>query len=212
MMMRRTRLSLPVLLLTGTLALTACGAGADGPGTTSAGSSATTSASSADSSSPHNTADVTFAAGMVPHHAQAIEMADLALTKASSAQVKSLAERIKAAQDPEITVMSSWLKGWGQPVPTTGSDGMDGMAGMDHGEADGMMTDQEMADLGDASGTAFDRLWLQQMTKHHEGAVAMAKVELSDGAYPAAKALAQSVIDGQSKEISEMARMLKTLG
>jgi uncharacterized protein (DUF305 family) len=148
----------------------------------------------------HNQADITFASSMVPHHQQAIEMADMALTQASSADVKKLATQIKAAQDPEITTMTGWLTTWGSAPMPSGDHDMGGMS------MDGLMTAQEMSALKNASGSAFDRMWLQLMIKHHEGAVAMAKTQLSQGQSHEAKTLAHSVIDGQSKEIARMTR------
>lgn len=166
------------------------------PGTgTGAGTTATAA---------HNQADITFASSMVPHHQQAIEMADMALTQASSSDVKKLATQIKAAQDPEIATMTDWLTDWGSAPMPSGDHDMGGMS------MDGLMTAQEMSALKDASGRAFDRMWLQLMIKHHEGAVTMAKTQLSQGQSPDAKTLAQSVIDGQSKEIATMTGLLKT--
>jgi uncharacterized protein (DUF305 family) len=166
-----------------------------GPATAPAGDSAATA---------HNQADVTFASSMVPHHEQAVEMADVALTRASSAEVKELATSIKAAQGPEITTMTGWLTAWGGAPMASGDHDMGGM-GMD-----GMMSAQQVSGLKDASGAAFDRMWLQLMVKHHEGAVAMAKTQLSQGQSRDAKALAQAVIDGQAKEIATMTALLRT--
>lgn len=170
------------------------------------GDSPSTTASGTPASGPHNDADVTFATGMIPHHQQAIEMADMALNKASNSKLLAMATNIKAAQGPENTQMSGWLVGWGQPVPT-GSMSMD-MPGMDHG---GMMSGAEMAQLGAAAGGAFDRLWVQLMIKHHQGAVQMAQTELSAGQNADAKALAQSIVTTQSAEIAELTALLAQL-
>lgn len=232
-------LALPVVTVATALALTACGSSSAGnpgqnmpgmPGMNNSSSSASTPATSASAgpaaTGPHNPADVTFAAGMIPHHQQAITMAQMALTQATNPEVKKLATAIKAAQDPEIQTMSGWLAGWGQPVPaTTGathdmsqmgsptSDGMGGMGDMDGmGGMSGMMSDEEMSQLSSTSGAAFDKLWLQMMVKHHQGAVAMARTELTDGANTQAKQLAQSIIDSQSTEITTMTTLLTTLG
>ncbi|MEO3936554.1 DUF305 domain-containing protein [Dermatophilaceae bacterium Soc4.6] len=147
---------------------------------------------------------------MIPHHTQAVTMAAMATTAATTADVRTLAAAISAAQAPEIQTMSGWLAGWGAPVPETaaGAPGMAGMSGMGEGTSDGMMTDQQMSDLGSATGLAFDRMWRQLMISHHQGAVAMSTTELSAGENPEAKALAQSIIDGQSTEITTMERLL----
>lgn len=160
-----------------------------------------------DSASSHNSTDVAFATDMIPHHSQAVEMADLALTQADSDAVVDLAEQIKAAQDPEIDAMSGWLEAWGEPVPDTGDE----MSGMDS-SMPGMMSDADMQSLADASGTAFDRLWLTMMVEHHEGAISMAESELSDGANADAKSLAEDIIEGQRAEITTMQQLLDDMG
>jgi len=186
--------------------------------TTSASTPSTPSRPTA--AGPHNQADVAFATGMIPHHGQAITMAQMALSTSTNPKVKDLATAIKAAQDPEIQAMSGWLTGWAQPVPaatgghdmsqmgsttssTSGSSTMGGMGGM--------MTDQEMEQLSKATGAAFDRMWLQMMVKHHQGAVAMSQTELATGTNPDAKQLAQAIIDSQTKEITTMTAALGTL-
>ena len=202
------------------LALAGCGsstgtggtAGADHgsmPGMTST-SPAPTSSTTGAGSAAHNQADVTFATNMIPHHEQAVQMAQMALKQASNTQVKALAADVKAAQDPEIQTMAGWLTAWGQPVPTgmagmSGHD-MSGMAGMD-----GMMSDQDMQQLQAATGAAFDRMWLQMMIKHPQGAVAMATTETQQGSNGDAKALAQQIIAAQNKEIATMTQLLPTL-
>lgn len=200
------------------VALAGC-SGSDTSGGTSHDHPQGTSSSPASTSSPmssattgqgtaaHNQADITFATNMIPHHQQAVEMADLALKQASNAQVKTLAGAIKSAQDPEILTMSGWLTAWGQPVPTpmAGHD-MSSMSGMD-----GMMSQAEMQQLETASGAAFDRMWLQMMVKHHEGAVAMATTEIQDGQDADAKALAQQIITAQNSEIAKMTQLLPTI-
>ena len=127
-------LSLTTLIVAAMLALAGCGSnGTD---------------SSSGSSVSHNQQDVTFATDMVPHHLQAVRMAEMAQTQASSPAVKTLADQIKAAQGPEIDTMTQWLKGWGEDVPD------ESMGGMDMGSSDsmpGMMSDQVMSDLGAAT-------------------------------------------------------------
>jgi uncharacterized protein (DUF305 family) len=147
----------------------------------------------------HNDSDVEFASTMIPHHRQAVEMADLALKKASNGSVLQLATAIKGAQDPEIKEMSGWLTGWGKPVPSTG---------MGHSMGSGMMTEQEMAELDTASGSVFDRLWVQLMIKHHQGAVAMAKTEQTAGESPKAIELAKKIETAQNAEIAAMQKLL----
>lgn len=210
---RMSAASLGVAVL---LAVTACGSSGGGgsaattdaqttpPATTaSAPAGATDTASAA-----HNDQDVAFATGMIPHHGQAIEMADMALASAQSGEVKTLAKQIKDAQDPEIQTMSSWLQEWGQPVPAP-TAAAEGEGHMGHGSMDGMMSQQQMTQLHQAQGDAFDRMWLQMMIEHHQGAVTMSQQEIASGENPAAIQLAEQIISGQQAEIQHMHQLLK---
>ncbi|RKN12437.1 DUF305 domain-containing protein [Streptomyces radicis] len=186
------------------LLLTGCGGddggsghgehGQDRPTPEAAGSAPATSGE-------HNAADIAFAQGMIPHHRQAVDMADLAPEQGASDEVLALAERIRAAQDPEIETLSGWLAAWGEPVPEEGMD----HAGHDMG---GMMSAEEMAELENATGAAFDAAFLAMMVQHHEGAVEMAGTELADGSYPPALDLAEDIVASQSAEIDQMNEML----
>ncbi|OXM51760.1 DUF305 domain-containing protein [Amycolatopsis thailandensis] len=147
----------------------------------------------------HNQADVTFAQGMIPHHEQALTMAKLVDGRTRNAKVVDLAARIKQAQDPEIQQLTGLLKGWGV-APSGGHSA--------HGSMSGMMTEDDLAELGKAKDAAFDKRWLEMMVKHHEGALAMAKTALQQGSDAEVKALAQKVIDGQQAEITEMRALL----
>lgn len=165
-------------------------------------------------SAQHNAADVTFAQGMVPHHAQAIDMAKLARQRAQSEHVKELARQIEAAQGPEIAKLSGWLQSWGAPVSHTGMPGMPGMqhGNMDHGDMNmgqGMMSEDDMRKLGQVNGPEFDRMFLEMMIKHHEGAVTMAQTEVVQGQFPEAKQMAQQIITTQQAEIGTMRDLLK---
>nr|WSS73683.1 DUF305 domain-containing protein [Streptomyces sp. NBC_01175] len=186
------------------LVLAACGSSDD----TSAGHNGHSPSPSASSSAPasqgqHNAADVAFAKGMIPHHRQAVEMADLAPTRAESTEVKKLADEIKKAQDPEIKTLSGWLTTWGEQVPAEGA-----MDHSMHGAGGGMMTAEEMDKLKNSSGKAFDTAFMEMMIKHHEGAVAMAKTEKADGAFPDAKTMADAIITSQTAEITQMNKLL----
>jgi uncharacterized protein (DUF305 family) len=143
--------------------------------------------------------DIEFAQMMIPHHEQAVEMSDEILAKDGVDEaVVDLATRIKAAQEPEIKQLGSWLDAW---------DADRGMAGMDHG-TDGMMSDDDMAALADASGAAAGELFLEQMVIHHEGAIAMAKTQLETGKNAEAKAMAEAIVTGQTEEITVMKDLL----
>lgn len=187
---------------TAALVLAACGGSGDSAAGHNGHTATSASASASASQGQHNAADTAFAQGMIPHHRQAVEMADLATSRAGSAEVKKLAEQIKKAQDPEIRTLSGWLTSWGEEVPAEGA--MDHSA---HGTG-GMMTAEEMDQLEKASGKAFDTAFMEMMIKHHEGAVAMAKTEKTDGAFLDAKKMADAIITSQTAEITQMNNLL----
>lgn len=152
-----------------------------------------------------NAADEMFAAMMIEHHQQAIEMSDILLAKSEvSPEVAALAQRIKDAQGPEIDRMNAWLEAWGAEPNTADSAG-----GMHHG--DGMMSEEDMQALEAADGPSASKLFLEQMIAHHEGAVEMAESQLADGENSDALELAQQIIDAQTVEIEEMRELLTTL-
>ncbi|OFI38037.1 hypothetical protein BIU82_05910 [Arthrobacter sp. SW1] len=153
----------------------------------------------------HNAADTAFARNMIVHHQQAVDMSETMLAKKDLPQsVTALAERIKAAQGPEIATMTSWLKGWGEPVEMPGGHGGHTM--------EGMLGEEDLAALDAAQGKAAAKLFLQQMTEHHEGALAMAKEEQAKGKDAGAVALAKEIITAQEAEVKEMKALLSGLG
>lgn len=149
----------------------------------------------------HNDADVTFAQGMIPHHRQAVEMAQLASDRAEDPRVLDLASRIEGAQEPEIAEMTGWLEDWDEDVPADA--GHEDMAG-----GSGMMSAEDMDALEAATGSEFDEMFLTMMIEHHRSAVEMANTEVEDGQFADALSLAQKIIDAQEAEISEMEAIL----
>lgn len=230
----RTRVMLAALAIGASLtAVAACGKDSSPgmPGATAPMSSA---------SAVHNAEDTKFAQMMIMHHQQAVQMANMAIGKANSPDVKQLAQRIAAAQQPEISTMSGWLSAWGEhPIPAmpgTASSGMPSdmpndmpsdMPGMDHGtmpgmdhsgmdhpvmpdmagDPRGMVSMADIARLAGASGADFDKLFLQLMITHHEGAIGMARTEQNLGMAAEAKAMAKQIETTQSAEIDEMRRL-----
>ena len=164
-----------------------------------------------------NRADVDFATAMIPHHAQALQMALLAQARPLPDEVRALVDRIQAAQTPEVETMTTWLTDWGKDIPATSMDhanaghDMEDMEGMDDtGGSDmpGMMSGEQMAELEDASDADFPKLWMTMMIEHHEGAITMAEAEQADGRFPDAIALAKSIAEGQEAEIATMEDLL----
>lgn len=179
------------------------------------GSDADTGSDSSSSASKHNDADVTFAQDMIPHHVQAIVMSTMAKKQSRDPELRQLAAEIQAAQEPEIELMSGWLKAWGEDVPQGMGMGHDGDYDMGDvgpmmgdGDMPGMMTGRQMRTLGKAAGSAFDRMWLQMMIQHHEGAVEMAKVEQRGGQNTDVIELARTIESAQTAEIALMRSML----
>ena len=149
----------------------------------------------------HNAADTMFARMMLPHHSQAVEMSDIMLAKPSlDAKIIALAKDIKTAQAPEISTMTNYLSAWGESTAMTG----------DHSMA-GMMTSADLDKLKAAQGTEAAKLFLTQMTAHHEGALEMAKTEVADGKNADAVTLAKSIVSSQEAEINDMKELLAAL-
>lgn len=150
--------------------------------------------------SDFSSADIMFAQMMIPHHKQAVDMGTLAETRASNAEVKNLAEQIKNEQAPEIAQMKGWL--------SAADASMD--MGHDMGMG-GMLSDTQFAALEASTGAEFDRLYLEGMIGHHEGAINMAKMVLNSK-NAEVKALAEAIVASQSKQITYMKELLKKLG
>ncbi|WP_440711697.1 DUF305 domain-containing protein [Herbiconiux sp. YIM B11900] len=188
--------------LAATLTLAGCAGSGSMPGMDHGGSGSATSAPSAEAGT-FNDQDVTFAQMMTAHHEQAIEMADMLLAKTGVEEnITQLAEKIKAAQQPEIDTMTDWLASWGAST--------DSMSGMDHG-SDGMMSADDMTALEQASGADAGKLFLEQMIQHHQGAIEMAQTEVDLGENADAVALAEKIVTDQTAEITEMQSMIDAL-
>lgn len=182
--------------------LAGCGGGGDMAGMQHGSTTAPPSATGQQAG--HNEQDVKFAQDMIAHHQQALDMAAMVPNMSTNPKVIDLGKRIAAAQDPEIKKMTEWLKAWGAPTSMPGMD-----HGSGHGSMPGMMTEEEMTKLNGAQGAEFDRMWLDMMIRHHQGAVEMAKTEQEKGSDADAKKLAQDIITAQQAEITEMRALLK---
>lgn len=191
-----TRLLVTAVATACAVVLAGCGASSDHTGMSGMTHGSAGSGSPAASTTD---GDVMFAQMMVPHHEQAVEMADLALQPraGASAAVRRLATAIRAAQAPEIATMTGWLERWG--APTAGA--------MDHGMP-GMMGEADLAALAAATGEDFDRRWLTMMVAHHEGAVTMAQDVLTSTSRPEVRDLARAVVSAQQREIATMRALL----
>ena len=156
----------------------------------------------------YNAADVAFATNMVPHHKQAVELASLVPERSANNELGRLASEITATQVPEINILNVFLVQWNEN-PEIGSG--------DHAEhADhpmkGMVDEATMTRLESLQGTEFDRLWLESMISHHQGAVEMAEAQVAEGKNVDAIAMAKMMITTQQAEIAEMQQMLEGMG
>jgi uncharacterized protein (DUF305 family) len=171
------------------------------PGHASSASPSAAASGTSSASAEFNDADVMFAQLMIPHHEQAVEMSDMILAKEGvNPDVIALAQQIKAAQQPEIDTMKSWMSAWGRPTMAGG-----------HQMDDGQMTEQEMKTLDEADGPTGQKLFLEGMINHHQGAIQMAQTEITSGKNPDAVALARSIVDSQQKEITTIKGLLAKL-
>ncbi|RVW10397.1 DUF305 domain-containing protein [Prescottella agglutinans] len=220
--------------------LVGCADDESGDGTN--GTAVTTSANAsgtAEQGGAHNEADVAYVQMMIPHHEQAVEMAELVPSRSSNPDVVALAAQIEQAQAPEIEQMEGWLKAWGAPepskvpmpgngettaggtdhdgmdhggtmpgMPMTSAPGMSGMPGMEGG-GHGMMTAEQMQSLENAKGPEFDRMWLEMMIEHHQGAVAGSEQILNTGESEQVRQLAQQIVTTQQAEIAQMEALLQ---
>lgn len=181
-----------VIALAGSIGLAGCTINIGAPGTV---------ASDSVDASQFSANDLMFAAMMIPHHQQAVKMSNLALERSTNPELLALAKQIKAAQQPEIEQMQAWLD-------QSGSTSMSSMmAGHDHGTMGGMLDDSQMAALAAATGTEFDRLYLEGMIAHHQGAIEMAAM-VASSANPQARALGEAIISSQTAEIATMRELL----
>jgi len=151
-------------------------------------------ATSEEANSGFSPSDINFAEMMIPHHEQAIEMSDIAFMNTTNPEVLQLAEDIKNAQAPEIDLMKSWP---GVKESTHAGHMMDGM-----------LSEEELEALRGTRDTEFDRLFLQGMIKHHEGAIKMAQ-DVVASENKVVTNLATSIIKAQKLEISMMSGMLE---
>ena len=143
--------------------------------------------------------DVMFLQMMIPHHQQAIDISDLALTKGEDSELLALAKNIRDEQAAEIVKMKAWLE---EANASSHSDSR---------SMDGMLSDSELAALKKASGKSFDVLWLKAMTGHHTGAIDMAAM-IENAKSAEIKSFGEGIVASQSAQNKAMAAMIKRIG
>ena len=201
---RVTRIAAVLVALFAALFLTSCSGSEE-----HAGAHATEESVSTAQAPGFNSADHEFATNMIPHHQQAIELSALVPEHSTNTELIALAAKISAEQDPEIKALRVFLVQWDQNPDDDASQGEPGAEHSGHGAMAGMVDDATMAKLQSLQGAQFDTLWLQSMISHHEGAIEMAKAEVANGQNEDVKRMAQTMIDTQQAEITQMKQMLE---
>jgi uncharacterized protein (DUF305 family) len=196
------RIALLPAAVAAAIAFASCSAddGMSGMGHNTASPAATSSATPV---GEFNEADVMFVQMMIPHHEQAVDMSDMVLSKSGiNPEVQALARQIKAAQQPEIDMMNAWLETWDRVQMPEGSH---------HSSSDGMMTEQQMQELDEANSAEGQRLFLEGMIRHHQGAIKMAQAEIASGKNPEAITLANNIAESQQAEVDTMTELLNKI-
>ncbi|WP_299058375.1 DUF305 domain-containing protein [uncultured Nocardioides sp.] len=225
-----------VLCLAATLGLSGCGGAGDSTDASPSGASSSASPDGGDGSGvrvirpgepgeepsegpseldpgDYNEADVEFMSMMIPHHRQALVISDLAASRAEAKGVRRIASRIRDAQAPEIQAMARWLETRGEDVPQPEDDSVDmaeEMSEMGMGDM-GMLGADELLELVEADGEEFDRLFLDAMIGHHQGAVDMTDQLQTEGSDIQALEMAADINIGQTAEIGRMQDVEDTL-
>ena len=156
-----------------------------------------------------NQEDVRFARLMAPHHDQAVSMCEMVLSKERGVQpeVRDLAEQIGKVRESQFETLNGWIQSWdpgGDQEPAEDENAP-------HHGGHGLMTERQMQELDMADGPAAQKLFLEGMIKHHEGAVAIAEAEVTGGSHPDAVELAKEIVATQQAEIATMQQILTQL-
>jgi uncharacterized protein (DUF305 family) len=172
----------------------------------------------------YTAADVQFMQGMIAHHAQALAMTALVPARTSRQLMRLLAQRIEVSQNDEIGLMQRWLERRHEAVPALDAQHVatmqaNTMPGMNMGRAPmssmmmpGMLTPEQLAQLANTSGTEFERLFLQDMIRHHEGALVMVHDLLATNGAAQEPEVFQFASDIDADLRAEILRMRALLG
>ena len=152
----------------------------------------------------HTEADVTFMQGMIPHHAQALQMTALARERGQSDAVKGMALRMDISQLDEIALMKTWLGSRGERVP-------DAAPGDELPMMPGMLTREQLRQLSSATGAEFDGLFLEYMSQHHQGALMMVRELFSSSGAAQETEIFQFASDVEVDQLIEIERMQAVL-
>jgi uncharacterized protein (DUF305 family) len=185
-----------VIAATALLSLTACG----GEEATDDTALATETARNGD---VYNTADVDFATAMIPLHAEALAMVDVALTRDLSPEARTIADEVQLESSAEVQEMTSWLSSWDKPIPETVRDHVNAGHGEEHSD-DHDAASEDLATLEAARGTEFEELWIDLVVENHEEAITVAETEQTDGIYQPGVDLAESIATTHSDRLDRL--------
>jgi uncharacterized protein (DUF305 family) len=184
--------------------------GCIGESSSGRGDAAAPTATPSGAAANFNHADVHFAQSMLVQNDQAVEMCKMVLAKRDvKTEVRYLAEQIRAVQEPQIETMYKWSETWSQ-MPGQGDETDDDGPGH-HGGENGLMNEEQMEELDTTDGSTAQRLFLEGMIRHHQGAVVIAEAEAGAGIYEDAVELAKDMVATQKAEIVAMQHVLSQL-
>ena len=185
-----------LIATTALLSLTACG----GEDETSDKALATETARNGD---VYNTADVEFATAMIPLHAEALAMVDVALTRELSPEARAVADEVQLEGSAEVQEMTTWLTSWDKPIPETVRDHVNAGHGDEHGD-EHEAASEDLAELEAARGAEFEELWIDLMVENHEEAISVAETEQSDGIFQPGVDLAESIATAHGDRVDRL--------
>ncbi|GAA2777683.1 DUF305 domain-containing protein [Saccharopolyspora taberi] len=150
-------------------------------------------------SAEHSTTDQEFARQFLAQQGQILELAELASEQSTNAQVKQVAGSIQQAQQPELDAVNAWL------ASTAGQQSGSAPEDTEPGdEADAVLTQQEVQQLSNAQGPAFDQQWAQAMTRLHESVLALARSEMEEGSAKELRSIAERVVSSQQSQLEQL--------
>jgi uncharacterized protein (DUF305 family) len=191
-----TKLSAAAAIAIGSLTITGCSVNIPDFGISDIQAGVEDLQNLAEGATSFSAEDLMYAQMMIPHHEQAVEIAELASTRTANPKVLAMAKQIKSAQAPEIAVMAAWLGG--KVSNAHEGHGMD-MAGM--------LTGAEMKELKASADEKFDLLFAKGMIAHHEGAIVMTQGILNSK-NPIVKKFGEKVVKDQTAEIEQLKAIL----
>jgi uncharacterized protein (DUF305 family) len=195
----RSQLGLVALLVAGSLTISGCSVPIPNIGIADIQAGVEDLQNLAEGATQFSESDLMYAQMMIPHHEQAVAIAELAPTRTSNVEVLAIAKKIKSSQAPEITVMAAWLGG--EVSEMAGGHEGHGM------EMKGMLTGAQVEELKNSVDAKFDSLFVRGMIAHHKGAIEMTQSILTSENVIVRK-FGEKVVKEQTAEIKTLEAIL----